>query len=41
MDSFINEFTAFRDLLIEENEEAMREKMRASTKRRTLFDKPM
>ena len=41
MDSFINEFTAFRNLLTEGNEEAMREKMRASTKRRTLFDKPI
>lgn len=40
MNSFINEFTAFRDLLEKEDGEAMREKMRLSTSKRTLFDKP-
>ena len=40
MDSFIEEFTTFRNLLADENTEKMREKMRASTKRRAKFDKP-
>ena len=40
MDLFINEFTAFRDMLQAEDAEKMREKMRASTARRALFDKP-
>ena len=40
MDSFINEFTCFRNLIAEENYEKMREKMRISTARRALFDKP-
>ena len=40
MDSFINEFCAFRDLIKNENTEKMREKMRSSTARRALFDKP-
>ncbi len=41
MDAFINEFSLFRDMLISEDAEGMMEKMRASTKRRTLFDKPV
>ena len=40
MDSFIKEFTDFKELLLSGNAEAMKEKMRLSTKRRTLFDKP-
>ena len=40
MDAFIKEFTAFRNKLAEEDQEYMREKMRTSTKRRSLFDKP-
>lgn len=40
MDSFIKEFTSFRNLIAEENTEKMREKMRTSTARRALFDKP-
>lgn len=40
MDSFINEFSSFRDMLAAGDGEAMREKMRASTIRRELFDKP-
>ena len=40
MDSFISEFTAFRDMLKEGDTEGMREKMRSSTARRALFDKP-
>lgn len=39
MDRFINEFLLFRDLLKNGDTEKMREKMRASTKRRGLFDK--
>lgn len=40
MDAFIEEFTLFRNLLNEGNVELMREKMRTSTLRRSLFDKP-
>ena len=40
MDSFINEFKAFRDMLESDDKEGMREKMRRSTQRRSLFDKP-
>ncbi len=40
MDSFINEFILFRNMLESGNSEGMREKMRASTSRRSLFDKP-
>ena len=39
MDVFIKEFTAFRNLIANEDDEKLREKMRASTKRRALFDK--
>ena len=40
MDSFINEFKEFRNMLANGDCEGMREKMRASTKKRVLFDKP-
>ncbi len=40
MDAFIDEFSAFREMLASGDGEGMREKMRASTKRRALFDKP-
>ncbi len=40
MDTFIKEFSDFRWLIANESREAMREKMRASTERRKLFDKP-
>ena len=40
MDIFLKEFSDFRWMLANENREEMREKMRASTKRRQLFDKP-
>lgn len=40
MDRFIGEFSAFRDMLEASDREGMREKMRESTARRTLFDKP-
>lgn len=40
MDSFINEFKSFRDMLESDDKEGMREKMRRSTQRRSLFDKP-
>ncbi|MBQ7387245.1 MAG: prephenate dehydrogenase [Clostridia bacterium] len=40
MDAFIEEFTTFRTLLAEGDGEKMREKMRRSTERRSLFDKP-
>lgn len=40
MDAFIEEFTAFKTLVENEDVPAMREKMRASTNRRKLFDKP-
>ena len=40
MDSFIKEFSYFRELLANEDIDGMRAKMRASTDRRSLFDKP-
>ena len=40
MDRFIEEFTEFRSYLAEENGKRMREKMRSSSARRSLFDKP-
>ena len=40
MDAFIEEFINFRNLIEEEKTEKMREKMRLSTARRALFDKP-
>ena len=40
MDSFIKEFSEFRELVATENVEKMREKMRASTAKRARFDKP-
>lgn len=40
MDCFIEEFEEFRDMLEKEDREGMREKMRQSTARRCLFDKP-
>lgn len=40
MDSFINEFKRFRDMLESGNSDGMREKMRQSTEKRSLFDKP-
>ena len=39
MDTFINEFVIFRNMIADEDVPAMREKMIASTKRRALFDK--
>ena len=39
MDAFISDFTEFRNMVANGEEEKMREKMRASTKRRSLFDK--
>ena len=38
MDTFIDEMTAFRDLLYRGDTEGMREKMRLSTQRRAIFD---
>lgn len=40
MDSFIKEFTSFRDLVARGDIDKMREKMRSSTARRARFDKP-
>ena len=40
MDRFIDEFTEFRGYLANEDGKRMREKMRSSTARRSLFDKP-
>ena len=40
MDSFLSEFSEFRNMLASDDTEGMRAKMRASTKRRSLFDKP-
>ena len=40
MDSFLSEFSEFRNMLASDDREGMRAKMRASTKRRSLFDKP-
>ena len=40
MDSFIKEFTAFKNMIEADDAEALMEKMKASTKKRGLFDKP-
>ena len=40
MDRFIDEFTEFRSYLANEDGKKMREKMRSSSARRSLFDKP-
>lgn len=40
MDCFINEFCKFRDFLKNDDAESMRQMMRLSTARRSLFDKP-
>jgi prephenate dehydrogenase len=40
MDRFIAEFTGFRDMLRANDSEGMREKMKLSTAKRSLFDKP-
>ena len=40
MDGFIKEFTLFRDMLASGDSDGMRAKMRSSTERRSLFDKP-
>lgn len=40
MDSFIDEFKYFRDMLERGDREGMREKMRLSTAKRSIFDKP-
>ena len=40
MDSFIDDFSRFRNMLANEDSEGMREKMRLSTQKRSLFDKP-
>lgn len=40
MDAFISDFSDFRDMIERGDSEAMREKMRRSTERRMLFDKP-
>ncbi len=41
MDSFIAEFQGFRDMLANGDAAGMREKMRESTAKRSLFDKPL
>lgn len=41
MDSFLSELSLFRDMIETENSEVLREKMRLSTKKRKLFDKPI
>ena len=40
MDAFIADFEGFREMLASGDTEGMRAKMRASTERRSLFDKP-
>lgn len=40
MDSFIEEFKNFRNMLKDGDSDGMREKMRLSTEKRSLFDKP-
>ena len=40
IDSFVSELTEFRKLISDGNVKGMREKMRASTARRSMFDKP-
>ena len=39
MDAFIRDFSELRAMIEREDAEAMKEKMRASASRRTLFDK--
>ena len=39
MDAFIEDFKGFRSMIEEDDREGMMEKMRASTMRRSLFDK--
>lgn len=39
MDDFIKEFTAIKELIVNDDVEGLREKMRLSTERRALFDK--
>ena len=39
MDKFISEFAYFRDLILNDDKDALKEKMRASTLKRSLFDK--
>ena len=39
MDAFLEELTAFRDMLAKGDTEGMREKMRLSTARRAMFDR--
>ena len=40
MDTFIDEFTRLRTMIVDADRESMREMMRQSTARRSLFDKP-
>ena len=40
MDSFISDFQSLRKMLADGDVDGMRAKMRASTERRSLFDKP-
>ena len=40
IDAFGDELALFREMLINDDKDGMREKMRASTARRSLFDKP-
>ena len=40
MDAFANEFSRFREMLVQGDVEGMREVMKKATARRTLFDKP-
>ena len=40
IDAFSDELALFREMLINNDKDGMREKMRASTARRSLFDKP-
>ncbi len=41
MDSFIDEFCLLRDMISKDNAEGIRKKMRDSTNKRMLFDKPI
>lgn len=40
IDAFMNEFSSFREMIVSDDIEAIREKMRASTEKRSLFDHP-
>ena len=40
MNAFIEEFTKFKDMIEADDSKGLMEKMRASTKKRGLFDKP-